>query len=173
MATRKSMTLPILLTFILIGIVVYLFTTIKQTEVTCKKITTFPSTISIKEEVISRMDGKKITSLEITKTINLPEKYAKEESYQNQIKQALDRTLEYLGNKVKYTISPDRIIVKIEVHKDEIILLDNILFSEDDDFQIKINSNTKSSEVITLAIGDNYTDGEFMKRLKQNGYSCK
>ena len=81
--------------------------------------------------------------------------------------------MEYLGKNVKYSFGEDRVIVKINVQKDEIVLLNNIDFLVNDDIQVKINSNTKSSDVITLSVGDNYTDGELMTRLKNNGYTCK
>ena len=77
------------------------------------------------------------------------------------------------GTSYKYTIGNDRVTVTIEVDKNEILLLDNIDFVNTDDLQIKINSNTKSSEVITLSVGDHYTDGELMTRFKNNGYNCK
>lgn len=173
MATRKSMTLPIIITFIIILIIVYLFTTIKQSQVVCEKTNTYDSNIVLNEKVVSVMDGKKITSLSITKTIILPDKFINDDVHLNSIRNALDNTLEYLGNKVKYTILDDRIIVNIEVSKNEVVLLNNIDFIVNDDLEIKINSNTKSSDVITLTVGDNYTDGEFMKRLKNNGYRCK
>ena len=170
MATRKSMTLPIVVTLLFILIIVYLFTSIKQTEVVCEKSFAFDSEIRLKEEITSKLDSKKITSMYVTKTIILPDQYADDE-HLDKIKSSLDRTLEYLGDKVKYTIGGNRIIVNIDVHKNEVLLLDNILF--DNNGEIKINSNTKSSEVVTLTIGDNYTDGEFMKRMKKDGYSCK
>ena len=78
-----------------------------------------------------------------------------------------------MGDSVKYTIGTDRIIVSIDVHKNEIVLLDNLDFAVNDDLQIIVHSNTKSSEVIPLTVGDSYTDGEFMMRMKNNGYSCK
>ena len=78
-----------------------------------------------------------------------------------------------LKEKVNYTISEDRIVVTIEVRKNEILLLDNIRFTIENGLQIHINSNTKSSEVIPLTIGDSYTDGEFMTFMKSRGYSCK
>ena len=108
----------------------------------------------------------------LVKTIVLPEEYA-DEAHLNSIRYSLDNTLEYLKNKANYTISSDRIIVEIKAGKNELLLLNNISFNVNDDLQIVIDSNTKSSNVITLAVGDNYTDGEFMKRLKNNGYRCK
>ena len=172
MSTRKSMTFPIILTLIIILIIIYLFTSLKQEQITCNKTKTFDSDVRLVEEVIATTDGKKIKSMNITKTIILPDKYNNEEEL-NGIKNALDNTLEYLGDKVTYTITDNRLIVNIKVNKDEIILLNNIEFVDNGDLQIKINSNTKSSDVITLSVGDNYTDGEFMKHMKNNGYNCK
>ena len=55
----------------------------------------------------------------------------------------------------------------------DILLLKNIEFISNDDLEIKIDSNIKSSNVIALKVGDNYTESELMKRMKNNGYSCK
>ena len=172
MSTRKSMTLPIVVTFIMIIIIIYLFTSIKQSEITCEKTRTFDSDVKLYEEVISTTDGKKIKSMNITKVITSPEKYADEE-HLNSTKYAIQNTLEYLGDKVSYTITDNKLIIKINVKKNEIVLLDNIDFMDNGDLQIKINSNTKSSDVVNLQVGDNYTEGELMKRLKNNGYYCK
>ena len=57
--------------------------------------------------------------------------------------------------------------------KNETVLLDNISFLSENDLEILIDSNTKSESVITLTIGDNYTDGEFKQYMKSKGYSCK
>ncbi len=173
MATRKSMTLPIIFTFVILAIIIYLFSSIKQTQVFCEKTTTFDSDVGLIEEVEATMDGKKIAALDVTKIIILPEKYTVDQSYLLDIQKELDRTLEYLGDCVKYTIGEDRIIVKIHVEKNELILLDNIQFTSHNGLQIKINSNTKSSDVIALSVGDNYTEGELMIRMKNDGYSCK
>ena len=172
MSTRKNMALPVVLTFIIIVIIIYLFATIKQTEVSCEKTQTFDSNIRLTENVVTVMDGKKIDKISIKKTIVLPEKYLKDDHYLKGIKSALENTLEYLGDSVKYTMGDDRITINIEVSKNEVVLLNNIDFIVTDDLQIKIDSNTKSSRVVTLAVGDNYTEGELMKRLKNNGYSC-
>ncbi len=172
MNTRKSMTLPIVLAVLIIAIIVYLFANIKQSEISCDKTKTFDGNVRLTERLLVVTDGKEINSMRLTKTIVLPDKYLKDDHYLVGIKNALEKTLDYLGDKVKYTIGNDRIIVTIEVDKNEILLLDNIEFINTDDLQIKINSNTKSSEVITLSVGDHYTDGELMTRLKNNGYSC-
>lgn len=170
MSSRKSMKLPIVITFIIIAVIVFLFARIKQTEVVCEKTYNFDSGISLKEKVVATLNGKEIDKLDVTKTILLPEKYIKDENYVNDIKNNLDRTLSYLGDKVNYSVLDDRIIVEISVDKNEVVLLKNIKF---EDKKIVIDSNTKSSEVVTLTVGDDYTDGEFMKTLKGLGYSCK
>lgn len=170
MNTRKSMKLPIIITFIIIAVIVFLFARIKQTEVICEKTYNFDSGIYLKEKVVATLDGKKINQLDVTKIILLPEKYIRDESYMEDIKNNLDRTLSYLGEKVSYGFFDDRIIIEISVNKNEVVLLKNISF---DDKKIVINSNTKSNDVVTLTVGDNYTDGEFMKTLKGFGYSCK
>ncbi len=173
MNTRKNMTFPIILTFIIIAIIVYLFANIKQSEVSCEKVKTFDGDVRLTERFTAITDGKEIDSITLTKIIVLPPKYLKDDHYLTAIKNALDNTLEYLGDKVKYTIGTDRVTVTIEVNKNEILLLDNINFVTNDDLEIIINSNTKSSEVITLSVGDHYTDGELMTRFKNNGYNCK
>lgn len=173
MGTRKSMRFPIILTFIVIAIIVYLFTTIKQTYVTCDKTKTFDSNIRLTEHVVTSLDGKKIKSINITKTIQLPDKYTKDDIRLNSIKMSLEKTLDYLGNKVKYYISEDKVIVKIKADKNEVVLLDNIEFIVNDDMEMKINSNTKSSDIVVLKVGDNYSDGDLMKKLKNHGYTCK
>ena len=173
MTTRKSKTLPIVIAFIFLIIIVYLFATIKQSHVTCDKKRTFDSNIQLLEHIDTTLDGKKITDMKVTKTIILPEKYIKDKTHLNSIQFALEKTLNYLGKNVTYSVGDDRIVVKIDLDKNQLVLLDNIEFIVNDDIETKINSNTKSSDVIVLKVGDNYTDGEFMKRLKNNGYACK
>ena len=171
MTTRKSMTLPIIIAFIFIVIIVYLFANIKQSQITCSKTKSFDSNMKIVENLISYTDGKKITGLELTKTISLPNKFSDSE-HLNQIENALNNTLEYLGDSVKYNVLDNKIVVKVRVNKNEIVLLDNIELFDNGDIQIKINSNTKSSDLVALSVGEVTSDGELMKRLKNNGYSC-
>ena len=126
MNTRKSMTLPIVLAVLIIAIIVYLFANIKQSEISCDKTKTFDGNVRLTERLLVVTDGKEINSMRLTKTIVLPDKYLKDDHYLVGIKNALEKTLDYLGDKVKYTIGNDRIIVTIEVDKNEILLLDNI-----------------------------------------------
>ena len=172
MSTRKSMTFPVVITFIIILIIVYLFTTIKQTEIICNRVRSFDKDVKVTEDINTIIDGKKITGITVVKTIVLPSAYA-DETHLNSIKYSLQKTLEYLGDKVKYSIDDNIIKVTINVHKNEIVLLNNISFVVNDDLEIIINSNTKSSEIIPITVGDNYTDGEFMMHMKNYGYSCK
>ncbi len=172
MANRKNRTIPVALTLIAIMIIVSFFVNIKQTIVVCEKTKRFDKNVLLAERIISKIDGKKINELQITKTIFLTNKYSEKENIKR-IKESLKRTLDYLGDKVKYTISGDEIIIQITVSKNEIILLDNTSFNFNNDLEILIDSNTKSKDVIALTVGDNYTDGEFMKYMKSRGYSCK
>ena len=172
MVTRKSMTFPIVITSIVILIIVYLFTTIKQTEVVCDYNRTFDADVRLSEEIKAKIDGKKIKRLTIVKDITLPPKYA-DDTHLNSIKFSLNKTLEYLGDKVKYSVNDNNIRVTIDVNKNEIVLLNNIDFIVNGDLEVVVNSNTKSSSVIPLSVGDNYTDGEFMTHMKNYGYSCK
>ena len=61
----------------------------------------------------------------------------------------------------------------IVVDDNETLILNNIKFTNVEDLQIKINANTKAKDVVTLKIKDSYTEGEFMTRMRNNGYSCK
>ena len=65
-----------------------------------------------------------------------------------------------------------KVVEGTHVDKNEIVLLNNIDFVHDGELKILINSNTKSNSLIPLTVGDTYTDGEFMKYFKNNGYSC-
>ena len=174
MATRKSMKLPIVITFLFICIIVYLFTNIKQTVVVCEKTSSFDGDIRLKESITSNMDGKKITSLNVEKRISVPENYSRREKTLWAIKSSLDFTLEYLGGQSASIVSDNYVVSNIEISNNELILLDNISFVDNNgEFGIQINTNTKSSEVIALKVGDSYTDGELKTHLKNHGYSCK
>lgn len=172
MATRKSMTLPFILTIIIITIMVYLFTTIEQTQVVCDKATSYDADVKVIEDVVVTLDGKEITNLNISKKIVLPDKYNNDSTIKG-IQYSLEKTLNYLGDKVGYTHTDYGLLVNIKVDDNKVVLLDNISFYENDTLEIKVESNIKNSNIVVLSVGDNYTDGELMKRLKNNGYSCK
>ena len=172
MTSRKSITIPIILTLGILIIMIYFFANMKQTEIICSKNQIFSNEIYFNERIISKMDGKKIVGINIKKEISLPEKYTNKETI-DRIYQRLDKTLEYLGKQVEYILDKNQITIIIETSKEEILLLDNITFPSPSSSEIKVNSNTKSNEVIPLKIGDSYTDGEFMKYMRSKGYNCK
>lgn len=174
MATRKSMKLPIIITFIFICIIVYLFSNIKQAVVECEKVTTYDSSIKLTETVISNLDGKEIVSLNVTKKITIPDTYPKKEEALLAVKNSLEYTTEYLSNHASTIISENSVITEINVDDDELVLLDNLMLHDNNgEIVISIDTNTKSSDVIALKVGDDYTDGEFKMYLKNKGYSCK
>ncbi len=172
MSTRKNLKLPIAITLILIVIIIYLFSTIKQTHVVCQKSKIMDAGIRINEKIESILDNKGIKRLTVVKKIILPEKFSNEK-YLKSIEFSLKRTLDYLGDKVNYIVDKDMIIIQIDSDKNEIILLDNIDFFDNGDLEIKINSNTKSTDLVALRVGDNFTVGNLMKKFKNNGYVCK
>lgn len=172
MQSRKSMTLPIIITLILLLIIIYLFTNIQQEKVVCEKVTTFDNDIVLDEVVTATIDSDKISNIHLVKKITLPDKFLNDETYNNSIKYSLENTLEYLKDNVKYNTSSNSISVVIDVSDDELVLLDNISFDSSDDLGMKINTNTVSGDVITLGVGDEYTAGKLMKKLKNNSYSC-
>ena len=175
MNTRKNMTFPVVLVFLFIVIIIYLFSNIKQTTITCEKTRLFDSDIKVEETVISKIDGKKIIELNVTKVIYLPDKYSNDRDKLLLIKNSLERTLGYLGDDVTYKFNDSNVVINIDIKNNkELVLLDNISFIDNNgNIEVKINSNTKSNDVIALSIGDSYTEGELMTRLKNNGYLCK
>ena len=75
MSTRKSMKLPIIITFIFILIIVYLFMNLKQSKVVCESEKSFDGGFRVKEEIESVTYGKKINTLNVTKTIYMADRY--------------------------------------------------------------------------------------------------
>ncbi len=174
MNTRKSMKLPIIITFLIICFIVYLFTAIKQTTVSCHKTKIFDSNVQLTESLEASIENKKISNLDIIKKITIPEKYLKKDQTIIEMKETIEKTLEYLGKSATVEIRDNSIIVHIKVNNQELVLLDNIkLVDNNGVLTMDIEVNTKSSNVISLKIGDSYTDGELMHRLKSKGYSCQ
>lgn len=174
MKNNKGMVFPLIITILVIVIIIYLFVTIEQPYVECSKSTTDDLNIKVTEKLTATLDSNKLKKMELTKTIILPQDYLKTDDYLESVKFSLEKSYEYLEkDEVEVFKYDDRIIAKVTIDDDETVILNNIEFLEDDDLQIKINSNTKSSDVVTLKIGDSYTEGELMVRMKNNGYVCK
>ena len=174
MTLRRGRVFPIILTILLIIIIIYLFANIKQPYVVCTKETTNDLGIEINENIQVTLDGNKIQKMDLTKTLIFPEQYLKQEdNYLNSMHYIIENSYEYLpSDTVTIKQESDRIIANIVVDQDETVILNNIEFENIDDLQIKINANTKAQDVVTLSINDNYTEGEFMTHMKNNGYTC-
>ena len=174
MFTSKGKGLPIIITIMLIVIIIYLFATVEQPLVVCEKKVTDDLDITVSEVLETTLDGKEIKKMVLVKTIILPDKYLVDDNELDSIMFALEKSYKYLGeDKVLVTKGKKSVTVKVVVEDDETIILNNVEFFDNDGLQMRINSNTRSSEVLTLRVEDDYTEGEFMTRLKNNGYSCK
>lgn len=165
--------LPIIITVMLIAIIIYLFATVEQPLVVCEKKVKNDLDITVSEVLETTLDSNEIRKMVLVKTIILPDEYLGDNNQLDNIMFILDKSYEYLGDKVTITKSKDRVVVKVVVEDEETIILNNIEFFDNEGLQMRINSNTKSSEVLTLSVDDNYSEGEFMTRLKNNGYHCK
>ena len=174
MFKSKNKIAPIIITVIIIVIIMYLISNVSQPYIECSRKTVDELNITVIEELKAELDSNKIDEMELIKTIILPEEYLEDDTHLNQIYYAIDKSYEYLDDDVvDVTKGLDRIIVDIEIDDNETILLNNLSFYENNGLGIKIISNTKSSEVVTLSINDEYTEGKLMTRLKNNGYNCK
>ena len=174
MTKKRSKVVPSIITILLLVIIIYLFVTVKQPYIECSRKTTDSLGITITEKLIAELSNNKISKMKVTRKITLPDKYLKDDTYLEEIKLTLDKSYDYLDDDV-IVISKgiNYVIVKIEVEDDETLILNNISFMDNDGLQIKINPNTKSSEVVTFKIKDKYTEGEAMTKMKNNGYTCK
>ena len=166
----KNRIVPIIMTMLIILIIIYMFISIKQKLIICEMNGVNDLGITMSEKLYATIEGKKIEKMELYKVIELPDEYIDEI---DSIMFDLNKAYAYLDEDVSIDNDGNKIIVSIIIDDDETIILNNIKFGYNGSFQMYINSNTKSSDVITLNIGDKYTEGELMKRLKNNGYSCK
>ena len=173
MVQRRNMIFPIIMTVLIIIIIIYLIGSVKKPYVSCSRSTVDELGIKLVENLVTTLDNNKIKKMELTKTIILPEKYLSSDKYLEEIKFALSKAYAYLGKSAKVYIESNRVIVNVNVEDDQTIILKNIEFFDQDGLTIKINPNTKSSDVVTLSISDKYSEGEFMSRMKNNGYMCK
>lgn len=174
MFSNKGKVLPIIITVFMIVVIIYLFATVEQPLVVCEKRNVNDLDIVVSEVLETTLDGNEIRKMALVKTVILPDKYLVDDSELSSIMFALEKSYQYLGDdKVTITKGKDRVIARVEVEDDETLILNNIEFFDNDGLQMRINSNTKSSDVLTLKIDDDYSEGEFMTRLKNNGYSCK
>lgn len=174
MTLKKGKVFPMVLTIIFIVIIIYLFATIKQPYVVCTKSNTNNLDIKVDEKIQVALDGNNIKSMDLTKTIILPETYLHEkDNYLNSMRFILKESYAYLPREtVTIDQTSDRIIAHVVVDDDETLILNNIEFTNNEKLELKINANTKAKDVVTLKINDSYSEGEFMTHMKNNGYSC-
>lgn len=166
MNTRKSLFFPFIITLLILGIIVYLFMNVKQPYVECDKTTTYDGNIKISENLKTTLNGNKIEKLELVKVITL-----NSDKHVKSIKNSLKESYKYLGKDAKISIDNNKIIIKVVVDDNETILLNNITFNGEN--SLEVENNTKSSNVVSLKVNENYTEGELITRLRNNGYSCR
>ena len=169
---KSNVFISLFIVIILIGIIIYLIANVKQPYVECSLSNTDDLGITINEKVITTLSSRSITSLNITKKIILPKKYDTS-SNKNAIIYSLNSAFEYLGDDVTIREEDNTIIVNIKTDSKIPVILDNISFNYTDSLAININTNTKSSDVFTISVGDKYSEGELMVSLKNYGYNCK
>ncbi|MBR3049532.1 MAG: hypothetical protein IKG58_03135 [Bacilli bacterium] len=172
MNTRKNKVFPIILTVLIIGIIVYLFTHIKQPYIECSKETTFDKNIKVEEELKTTLDSNKISTLTVEKKIILPDELSSEKRL-NSMKSALKGAYKYLGKDVKIETKGNSVIATITLDKNQTVILNDITAIYNDDVELEIISNTKSNDVISLTVKDKYTEANLITRLRNYGYSCK
>lgn len=174
MSKKKNKFIPTIITVLILVVIIYLFVTVKQPYVECSKRTINSLGIAIDEGLIVELDSNEIDRMILTKKIILPDTYLKDDTYLEQIRSTISESYEYLDDDVvKVSKGTNYVIVEIDVEDDETLILNNINFVNKDGLKININPNTKSSDVVTLKINDEYTEGELMTRMKNNGYTCK
>lgn len=163
---------PVIIGIIVICIVFYLIANVKQDVVKCSKSDTDSLGITINEEITTTLGSREIDSLLIVKTIILPEKYRNKANFEA-IEFSLRKAFDYLGNSYKINVYDDRVVLTINLKKEKPVILDNISFVDNSGgLSIIVKTNTKDSEIITLSVNDEYSEGELMTKLKNRGYSC-
>lgn len=169
---KKNMFTGFIISIIIILIVFYLIANIKQPYVECRVNNTDDLGINYNEVVKSQFSSKSISKIEVVRIISLPDKYY-DKANLNAIVFSLKRAYKYLGDDVKISINDNKVIMKINTTKNKPIIFNNMEFSYTDSLGININTNTKSSDVVNLKVGDKYSEGEYMVLMKNYGYRCK
>ena len=118
--------LPIIITVMLIAIIIYLFATVEQPLVVCEKKVKNDLDITVSEVLETTLDSNEIRKMVLVKTIILPDEYLGDNDQLDNIMFILDKSYEYLGDKVTITKSKDRVVVKVVVEDEETIILNNI-----------------------------------------------
>lgn len=174
MKKLKNKFIPTLITVLILVVIIYLFASVKQPYIECSRKIKDNLGMIVDEELVVILDNNKIDKMTLTKRITLADKYLKDNDNIEQIKDQLIDSYNYLPNSnIKIATNTNYVLVSLEVSNNETLILNNITFSDDNGLKMKINPNTKSSDVLTLKVKDKYTQGELTKHMKNNGYTCK
>ena len=168
---KSNFIVPIVLVAIIIVIIFYLIANADQPYVTCKMNKTDNLKIGIKEDINVKLSSRKIVELNIKKEYTYPDNLNKESNV-DELKSVLENSLEYLGEDQNIYVKDNQVLVNIITKKKKPILLDNVEFNYNDGLAIRVNTNTKS-DVTSLSVGDEYSEGNLLVYLKNRGYSCK
>ena len=168
---KSNFIVPIVLVAILIVIIFYLIANADQPYVTCKMSKSDNLNIEIKEDINVKLSSRKIVELNIKKEYTFPDNLNRDSNV-NELKNSLENSLEYLGEDQNIYVKDNQVIVNIITKKKKPILLNNVEFSYNEGLAININTNTKS-DVTSLSVGDEYSEGNLLVYLKNRGYSCK
>lgn len=168
---KSNILVPILIVAIVIVIIFYLIANTDQPYVSCNMTHKGELDIETKETVNVGLSSRKIVDLNIKKVYTFPDKLNKEANI-NMLKNLLDNSLEYLGDDQDVYVKDNQVFVTIITKKKAPVLLDNVEFTMDDGLSIKVNTNTKS-DVTSLSVGEEYSEGKLLSYLKSRGYSCK
>ena len=168
---KSNFIVPIIIVVIIIFIIFYLIANVNQPYVSCSMKDTDDLNIETKETINVKLSSRKITELEIKKVYTFPDKL-NSDSNKNMLKDLLDNSLEYLDDDQDVYKKGNQVVVNIITKEKNPILLDNVEFNFDDGLIIFVNTNTKS-DVTSLSVGEEYSEGELLSYLKSRGYSCK
>lgn len=170
---KKSLFWPVMIGVVIIAIIIYLVANLKQPYVTCN-IRNNNDVATVDEKLLVTFNSDTISNIKYDKTVYLNDKY-KESVHTNSIKENFDRAYKYLGDSYSLRIDNNVIYVNINLDKKVPVILNNIeiYYNEGDGIVTKIETNTKASGVTTLSVGDKYSEGQFMTKLKNKGYDCK
>ena len=173
MKNRKSLFWPVMIGIVIIAIIIYLVASLEQPYVTCSIKHNNDGAI-IEEKITTTFNSGVISSINYNKTITLTGKY-QNVGFSKSLKSSFDKAYNYLGDAYSIKIDNNVVSVDIKLDKKVPIILDNIevYYNEGEGMVTKIQTNTKAPGVTTLSVGDKYSEGQFMTKLKNKGYSCK
>lgn len=168
---KKIIIIPLIIILILF-IVVIIFSFNKNKVITCSK-NVNENGISMKSNIVFKMNKSKIENIVVNKTISINKKdddinylsAIKEVLKDNFKKQKLDYKIEEKDGKLNITLTYD---------KEKEYILDN-LFIEITDSGVNINvmSEDRENNYATIDLKKEYKNNDIIKILQKADYSCK